>query len=248
MTSRAAVITGGASGIGYAAAEHLARAGHRIGLLDVNGALAATAAGELRSGGAEAVSVQVDVTDRAAMVAAIDEVRTAFGPIGIVVTSAGIDESAAVTDITAESWARVLDVNLTGTFNAIQPVVGDMKAAGWGRIVTISSQAAQSGAPMMAHYAASKGAVISLTKSLAFELSGEGITANTIPPSIIDTPMAQEGVQAGVIPDLEVLATMTLVRRVGTPNDVAAACAFLCSDDAGFITGQIIGVNGGMYM
>jgi 2-hydroxycyclohexanecarboxyl-CoA dehydrogenase len=248
MTSRVAVITGGASGIGFAVAEHLVRAGHRIGLLDLDGERASKAADELRVGGAEVVSVEVDVTDRVAVASAVDLVRTAFGPIGIVVTSAGIDESAAVTDITEESWARVLDVNLTGTFYAIQPVVADMKAAGWGRIVTISSQAAQSGAPMMAHYAASKGGVISLTKSLAYELSGDGITANTIPPSIIDTPMAQEGVRAGVIPDLDVLATMTLVRRIGTPNDVAAACAFLCSDDAGFITGQLIGVNGGMYM
>jgi 2-hydroxycyclohexanecarboxyl-CoA dehydrogenase len=248
VTNRAAVITGGASGIGLGVAQHLARCGHRIGLLDLNGEAAIKAATQLRADGADAIGVQADVTDRQRVAAALDEIRQEFGPIGIVVTSAGIDENAAFADITAEAWARVLDVNLTGTFNAIQPAVPDMKAAGWGRIVTISSLAAQSGAPMMAHYAASKGGVISLTKALAFELAAEGITANTIPPSIIDTPMAREGVKAGVIPDLDTMAALTLVQRLGTPEDVGAACAFLCSDAAGFITGQTIGVNGGMRM
>ena len=248
MTNRVAVITGGASGVGLGVAEHLVRDGHRVGLLDIDGEMAIKAAAQLRADGADAIGVQADVTDRERVVAALDEVRREFGPISIVITSAGIDENAAVGDITAEAWARVLNVNLTGTFNAIQPAVPDMKAAGWGRIVTISSLAAEAGAPMMAHYAASKGGVISLTKALAFELAADGITANTIPPSIIDTPMSQQGVKAGVIPDFDTMAALTLVQRVGTPDDVGAACAFLCSEAAGFITGQIIGVNGGMRM
>jgi 2-hydroxycyclohexanecarboxyl-CoA dehydrogenase len=152
--------------------------------------------------------------------------------------------------MSVDDWERVLRVNLTGTFHCIQAALPDMLDAGWGRIVTISSTGAQSGAPGRAHYAASKGGVIALTKSLALELAPKGITVNTIPPSIIDTPMAREGGKHGDVPGggVEALAAMTPVGRVGIPDDVAAACAFLCSDDAGFITGQQIGVNGGWYL
>jgi NAD(P)-dependent dehydrogenase (short-subunit alcohol dehydrogenase family) len=123
-----------------------------------------------------------------------------------------------------------------------------MIAAGWGRIVTISSSSAQSGAPRMAHYVASKGGVIGLTKALAVELGGHGITVNTIPPGAIDTPMSQRAQTTGSLPDSEVIARMIPVRRMGTPDDVAAACAFLCSDDASYITGQQINLNGGRYV
>ncbi len=164
------------------------------------------------------------------------------------VTSAGLDEFSPFTDITAESWERVLRVNLTGTFHCLQAVVPDMLAAGWGRIVTISSSSAQSGAAKMAHYVASKGGVIGLTKALAVELAPHGITVNTIPPAIIDTPMARRAEAAGDVPSIDVIAKATPVRRAGTPDDVAAACAYLCSDEAGYVTGQQIGVNGGWYL
>jgi 2-hydroxycyclohexanecarboxyl-CoA dehydrogenase len=245
---RVAVITGGASGIGLASAEHLAQAGHRVALLDQQGDLAEKSAKELRNNGYSVIGGQVDVTDRGAVDAALANVRSEFGSIDVIVTSAGIDGDVPFVDITLEAWNRLIEVNLTGTFNAIQAVVPDMIEKGWGRIITISSSSAQSGAPNRAHYVASKGGVIALTKALAFELSPLGITANTIPPSIIDTPMAQNGVKTGVVPDLDALATMTPVRRTGTPDDVAAAAAFLASDHAGFITGQIIGVNGGWYL
>jgi NAD(P)-dependent dehydrogenase (short-subunit alcohol dehydrogenase family) len=164
------------------------------------------------------------------------------------VTSAGIEAFTAVTDITAEQWDRILAVNLTGTFHCVQAAIPDMRESGWGRIITISSSSAQSGAPKMAHYAASKGGVIALTKALAVELAREGITVNTIPPSIIDTPMARHAEEAGDFPGVDTIASMTPVGRAGTPDDIAAACAFLCSEDAGFITGQLIGVNGGWYI
>src|SRR4029077_13048534 len=118
----------------------------------------------------------------------------------------------------------------------------------WGRIVIISSSSAQSGAPNRAHYVASKGGLIALTKALSYEFAPKGITVNTIPPSIIDTPMARAAEAAGYFPGVEAIAMMTPVGRAGIPADIAAACAFLCSDDAGFITGQQIGVNGGWYM
>jgi NAD(P)-dependent dehydrogenase (short-subunit alcohol dehydrogenase family) len=120
--------------------------------------------------------------------------------------------------------------------------------AGWGRIVTISSSSAQSGAPNMAHYAASKGGVISLTKTLAVELARRGITVNTIPPSLVDTPMARKAEAAGDFPGVDVVGPMVPLGRAGTPADIAAACSFLCSDGGSYITGQVIGVNGGMYI
>jgi NAD(P)-dependent dehydrogenase (short-subunit alcohol dehydrogenase family) len=119
---------------------------------------------------------------------------------------------------------------------------------GWGRIVTISSSSAQSGAPRMAHYVASKGGVIGLTKALAVELGPHGITVNTIPPGSIETPMTSRAEASGNLPSIEVIAKMIPVRRTGTPDDIAAACAFLCSEDAGYITGQQINLNGGRYL
>ena len=138
-------------------------------------------------------------------------------------------------------------MNLTGTFLCIQAVVPEMLTAKWGRVVTISSSSAQSGAPRMAHYVASKAGVIGLTKALAVDLAPHGITVNTIPPSIIDTPMARHAEARGLM-NIDAVAGMTPVRRAGTPDDIGATCAFLCSDQAGFITGQQIGVNGGWYL
>jgi 2-hydroxycyclohexanecarboxyl-CoA dehydrogenase len=138
-------------------------------------------------------------------------------------------------------------VNLTGTFSCIQAALPDMVAAGWGRIVTISSSSAQSGAPYMAHYSASKGGVIGMTKALARELASSNITVNTIPPSLVDTPMARDAEARGLV-SVDAMAAAVPLGRAGTPDDIAAACAFLCSDDGSYITGQIIGVNGGMYI
>jgi NAD(P)-dependent dehydrogenase (short-subunit alcohol dehydrogenase family) len=171
-----------------------------------------------------------------------------LGSVTIVVTSAGIESFDSVLDITPEKWDRILAVNLTGTFDCIRLAVPDMIAANWGRIVTISSSSAQSGAPNMAHYVASKGGVIGLTKALARELASYGITANTIPPTIVDTPMARKAEAAGDVPNVDVMGRMVPLGRAGTPEDIAAACSFLCSEHAGYITGQVIGVNGGMYI
>ena len=165
------------------------------------------------------------------------------------VTSAGLDSFEPFTDITIESWKRVLDVNLTGTFHCLQAAVPDMLKARWGRMVTISSSSAQSGAPRMAHYVASKGGVIGLTKALALELAPHGITVNTIPPGMIDTPMLRRAEAGGDIGKIDKIAPrMIPVGRAGTPEDIAAVCGFLCSDEAGYITGQVIGVNGGMVL
>ena len=248
-TRRVAVVTGAASGMGLAIARHLAARGDRVGLLDLQGEAALRAAGELRESGATAIGVEADVTDRGAVDAALDKVRAELGPIAIVVTGAGLDAFERFTDITVESWERVLAVNLTGTFHCLQAAVPDMLAARWGRMVTIASSSAQSGAPRMAHYVASKAGVIGLTKALALDLARHGITVNCIPPGIIDTPMLRRAEASGDVGNIEKLAPrMIPVGRAGTPEDIAATCAFLCSDEASFITGQVVGVNGGMVL
>jgi 2-hydroxycyclohexanecarboxyl-CoA dehydrogenase len=245
---RVAVVTGGASGMGLAIAQRLARDDRRVAVLDLDGDAAERAADDLRTNGAQAVASAVDVSERAAVDDALAKVRSELGPIEIMVTSAGLDEFTPFTEIKPDAWDRILAVNLTGTFHCLQAAVPDMIAGGWGRIVTISSSSAQSGAPRMAHYVASKGGVIGLTKALAVELGPHGITVNTIPPGAIDTPMSQRAQATGDLPGSDVIARIIPVGRTGTPEDIAAACAFLCSDEAGYITGQQINLNGGRYL
>lgn len=242
---RVAVVTGGASGIGLAVARRLAAGADRVGILDIDGVGAEQAAADIEAGGGRAIGCRVDVADRASVDAALDAVRAEYGPILIMVTSAGIAPFERFLDISPESWAHTIEVNLTGTFHCLQAVIPDMVAAGWGRIVTISSSSAQQGAPRMGHYSASKGGVIALTRSLAKEFGTKGITVNTIPPSMIDTPMSRHSQEVGDLPDTAMLAARIPVGRVGTSEDIAAAAVFLCSDDAGYITGQTFGVNGG---
>ena len=242
---RVAVVTGAASGMGLVTAQQLAARGDRVALFDINGDAVEQAAADLRTTGAQAIGCVVDVADRASVDAGLATARAEFGPVEIIVTSAGIAPFETFTDITLESWKRVMEVNLTGTFHCLQAVIPDMVAGGWGRIVTISSSSAQQGAPRMAHYAASKGGVIALTRALAREYGRSGITANTVPPSSIDTPMQRHSQEIGDLPGTDFLEKRVPVGRVGQAEDVAAACVFLCSEEAGFITGQVIGVNGG---
>lgn len=235
--------------MGLAIARHLAARGDHVALLDLKGEAALRAARDLQKTGATAIAVEADVSDRGAIDAALDRVRAQLGPIRIMITAAGLDSFERFTEITGESWHRVLGVNLTGTFHCLQAVVPDMIEARWGRMVTISSSSAQSGAVRMAHYVASKGGVIALTKALALELAPHGITVNTIPPGMIDTPMLRRAEADGDLPNLAKLASrMVPVGRTGAPEEIAAACGFLCSDEAAFITGQVIGVNGGMVV
>jgi 2-hydroxycyclohexanecarboxyl-CoA dehydrogenase len=248
MSGRVAVVTGAASGIGLGVGNRLAADGIAVALLDRDDAGVTRAADALTGAGHAAVGHAVDVADRVQLERVFSDVRQALGPITILVTSAGIESFDAVADITPEKWDRILAVNLTGTFTCMQLAVPDMAAEGWGRIVTISSSSAQSGAPHMAHYVASKGGVIGLTKAFAREFASQGITVNTIPPTIVDTPMARNAAGVGNVPSIDVMGSMVPTGRAGTPEDIAAACAFLCSEEAGYITGQLIGVNGGMYI
>ena len=189
----------------------------------------------------------MDIADRASVTAGFEQIRAELGPVEIFVASAGIEKFTPLLEISPEEWDRIVAVNLTGTFSCVQAAVADMLAAGWGRIVTIASSSAQSGAPRMAHYSASKGGVISLTKSLAVELARSGITVNAISPSLVDTPMARKAEAAGDFIGVDVVAPMVPLGRAGTPDDIATACTYLCGEDL-YTTGQILGVNGGMYI
>jgi 2-hydroxycyclohexanecarboxyl-CoA dehydrogenase len=245
--SRVAVVTGGGSGMGRATCLQLAEAGRRVAVLDINAAAATAVAQEITSAGGSATAVAVDVSDRAAIEAALGEVRSALGPVEIMVTSAGIEGFERFLDITAEAWDRMIAVNLTGTFHCLQAAVPDMIDAGWGRIVTISSSSAQSGTRNMSHYVASKGGVVAFTKALALDLASHQITVNTIPPGVIDTPMMRRPIDAGTM-NVDAVIARAPLGRLGTPEDIAAACVFLCSEEAGYITGQQINVNGGWYL
>jgi NAD(P)-dependent dehydrogenase (short-subunit alcohol dehydrogenase family) len=248
MSSRVAVVTGAASGIGLGIARRLAEDGHAVALLDRDGPGTEKAAAELSGRGLRAVAYQVDVADRPGLELVFGRVRQDLGPVTVLATSAGIESFDAALDITPEKWDHLLAVNLTGTFTCMQLAVSDMIAEGWGRIVTISSSSAQSGAPNMAHYVASKGGVIGLTKAFAREFASQGITVNTIPPTLVDTPMARKAEGAGDVPSIDTMGKMVPLGRAGKPDDIAAMCGFLCSEDAGYITGQVVGVNGGMYI
>jgi 2-hydroxycyclohexanecarboxyl-CoA dehydrogenase len=243
--SRVAVVTGGASGLGLAICQHLAAQDVRVAVLDVDEDAAEKAAMGLAGTGGRSMGVAVDVADRTAVGAAFDQVRAELGQIKVLVTSAAVSGFAAFEEISVEDWERTFRVNVSGTFHCLQLALPDMVEAGWGRIVTISSAAGQTGSRRQGHYAASKGAVIALTKTVALEYAGRGITANTVPPFVVDTPMLRAAQSAGNLPAGEVLARATPMGRLGNPDDVAATCAFLCSDAAGYVTGQVIGVNGG---
>jgi 2-hydroxycyclohexanecarboxyl-CoA dehydrogenase len=216
--------------------------------LDIDGEGAQRVSEDLRADGVAAVAAAVDVSDRAAVEEAFAKVRTELGPVHILVTSAGAVDFAPFIEITLDAWERLIAVNLTGTFHCCQVAVPDMIDAGWGRIVMISSSSAQRGSPKMAHYAASKGALLSLTKSLAREYGPVGITVNNVPPSGIETPMQYQGQAAGHLPSNEQMAEGIPVGHLGTGDDIAAAVGFLCSEQAGFITGQTLGVNGGQVL
>ena len=230
---KTALVTGGASGIGRAIASRLRCDGHQVAVIDL-------------SPTDEGHSFVADVTDRTQVDAAADAVRDSFGSIGVLVNAAGLERFKRFTNLSFDDWSRVVDVNLNGVFHTIQAVLPDMVDAGWGRIVNISSSSTHSGQPFMSAYVAAKSAVNGLTKSLALEYGPSGITVNGVAPGFVDTPMLRSAEERQLLGGtIEEHIERTPVRRVGRPEDIAAACAFLISDEAGYITGQILGVNGG---
>ena len=229
---KTALVTGGSSGIGAAIADRLRSDGYHVATVDLNPADTHH-------------SYLADVTDRAQIDAALAEIRTALGPVTILVNAAGKEVFRRFANISFDKWRKIIDINLHGVFHTTQAVLPDMVEAGWGRIVNISSSSTHSGAPFMSAYVAAKSGVNGLTKSLALEYGPAGITVNAVPPGFVDTPMLRASAEQGNLGSIEEAIKRTPVGRMGKPEDIAAACAFFISEEAGYITGQILGVNGG---
>lgn len=244
--ARTALVTGAAGGMGEATARRLASEGRKVAILDIDGEGAECVAAEIGRAGGTALAVVADVSDRAAIDSALHEIRGALGPVTILVNNAAVENFCPFADIDEANWDRVMDVNLKGVFLLTKAVLPDMIAAGWGRIVNISAYGAQLGATEMAHYTASKGGVIAMTRSLGVELGRHGITVNSVSPGFIDTPMARRAIEGGrfSVTAEEIVAAYP-IPRLGRPEEIAAACCFLASDDASYITSQVLGVNGG---
>jgi 2-hydroxycyclohexanecarboxyl-CoA dehydrogenase len=243
--SKTALVTGAAAGIGRACSLRLAREGIAVGVLDLNLDGCKQVVAEIQAAGGKAIALQGSIADRSQITAAVNTLREAFGPVTIVVNNAGISNFISFEELTENDWHKMMEINVIGTFIVTQVCLPDMKAAKWGRVVNISSSSAQSGSVDQVHYSASKGAVISMTRSLAQALGPYGVTVNNIPPgSVMQTIMSEANRSRFTMPP-EKLAQSLPVRRLGIPDDIANACAWLCSEDTGYVTGQTIGVNGG---
>ena len=229
---KTALVTGGGSGIGAAVAHRLRIDGYNVATIDLNPS-------------DTEYSYIADVTDRDQVDAALTEIRGALGPVTILVNAAGKEVFRRFANISFDEWRTIIDINLHGVFHTTQAVLPDMVEAGWGRIVNISSSSTHSGAPFMSAYVAAKSGVNGLTKSLALEYGPAGITVNAVPPGFIDTPMLRNSAAQGNLGSIDEAIKRTPVGRMGKPEDIAAACAFFISEEAGYITGQILGVNGG---
>jgi 2-hydroxycyclohexanecarboxyl-CoA dehydrogenase len=247
LAGKNVIVTGAASGIGLATAQRFAREGANVAVWDVNEDGAKRAATELQALGVKAIGNRVDVSSRKDANAAVERFHAAIGQVNVLVNNAGITLFQPFMETTEDMWDRVMTINLKSMLVCTQAVLPDMLAAKWGRIINVSSSSAQSGSARMTAYAASKGGVIGFTKALAQELAATGITVNNVPPGFVDTPMLRgEGV-AGMGASVDAVAARSPMGRPGRPENMAAAIAFLASDDADYITGHTLSVNGGRY-
>lgn len=243
LTGKVAIVTGGGSGIGRACSIQLARDGAAVSVWDLNGDGAKATVEMIEKEGGRAIACVGDAADAKQIAASLERTRSELGPVTILVNNAGITAFTGFRDIDEDAWDRMMRVNLKGPYLCTHAVIGDMLDAGWGRIINISSSSAQTGAPGMAHYAASKGGVIGFTKALAMEYAPTGITVNNIPPGFVHTPM----LDASPV-NIEAAAAMAPMKRPGKPEDIAAACSYLASEAANYVTGHTLSVNGGRYL
>ena len=242
--NRIALVTGASRGIGRACALELAKAGAKVALAARHEEKLEEVAAEIRTAGGEAFVVSIDLASQDSIKAGVSRVAKEFGRVDILVNNAGMTKDGLALRMRADDWNLVLQTNLTGAFFCIQQVISPMMRERWGRIVNISSVVGEAGNAGQANYVASKAGLIGLTKSLAQELGSRNITVNAVAPGFIDTDMT------AVLKDehkVKIVESIPL-GRMGTAPDVAAAVRFLCSDEAGYITGNVIDVNGGMYM
>jgi NAD(P)-dependent dehydrogenase (short-subunit alcohol dehydrogenase family) len=246
LVGRTAVVTGGASGIGRSICLHLARAGADVAVLDLDLAGGERVAAELAALGRRALTLEVDVAQAASVGSARERVHAALGRVHILVNDAGIAGFAPLLQMTEEAWDRMIAVHLKGTFNCTRAFLPDMVEAGWGRVINISSVAGLRGGPNLAHYAAAKAGILGFTKALAIEVGAHGVTVNAVAPGLVDTPMLR---RSGWTDEMSAAAIRQApIKRIGEPDDVAAACAFLASSAASFFTGQVLSPNGGGHL
>lgn len=238
-----AVVTGAARGLGRAIALRLAADGHAVSVWDLNGDGAEETAALIRAAGGKAIAVQGNSANADDIARAVELTRQQLGPITVLVNNAALSPFLKFEDITEQIWDDLMAINMKGPFLCCKAIIPDMLAAGWGRIINISSSSAQSGSAFHAHYAASKGGVIGLTKGLAMEYAAHGITVNNVPPGFVNT----EGLRESPV-DVDGFSPMTPMKRPGRPENIAAAVAFLATDDADYITGHTLSVNGGRYL
>jgi 3-oxoacyl-[acyl-carrier protein] reductase len=243
LTGRVAIVTGASRGIGRAIARGLASRGAAV-VAAARGDHAAAVVGEITAAGGRAEAASVDVTDRASVDALVGGALARLGRIDILVNNAGIARDQLLLRMKAEDWDAVLATNLTAAFACTQAVLRPMIKQHGGRIISISSVVGQAGNPGQANYAASKAGLIGFSKALALEVASRGVTVNVVAPGLIDTDMTR-GIAAGA---QETWVAKIPLGRLGTPEDVAAAVCFLASDEASYITGQVLAVNGGMYL
>jgi len=241
-TKKVAVVTGAARGLGRAIALKLARDGAAVSVWDLNLEGAQETARLIQEEGGVAIACTGNSANAADIAAAAEKTRAELGPISILVNNAALSPFCKFEDMTEDIWDSLLAINLKGPFLCCQAILPDMVAANWGRIINISSSSAQTGSAGQTHYAASKAGLIGFTKSLAQEYATKGITVNNVPPGFVNT----EGLQEAPV-DVDAFALTTPMKRAGRPENIAAAVAFLASDDADYITGHTLSVNGGRY-
>lgn len=244
LDGKTALVTGGCSGIGRAIAELYAKEGAKVGIIDLDATKAQATAKELAAHGGQSAGAAADVADEPAVEAAIASIVEALGDIDILVNNAGIDTTHEVDGMPTAMWDRMVDVHMKGTFICTRAVLPAMKRKGWGRIINLSSQLAHKGGRSMAHYCAAKAGIMGFTKSLAYEVAPFGITANTINPGPVDTPLLR------ALPKdwLEMKMGELPIGRFGRVEEVAPAALLLASDEGSFFVGASLNMNGGDYM
>jgi 2-hydroxycyclohexanecarboxyl-CoA dehydrogenase len=250
MDTPVALVTGGARGIGRAIALALAADGRAVAVADLLSDGASTTAEEAAALGVPAIGVTLDVTDPASVAAAVERARSELGPVGVLVNNAGWDELRPFLETDEEFWQRVVDINFMGVLRMTKAVLPAMVEAGWGRVVNIASDAGRVGSSLESVYSGAKAGTIGFTKTIAREVARAGVTANTVCPGPTRTPLLGEMAGAGEAGEKLVarLERAVPMRRLGEPDDVAAAVAFLASERAGYITGQTLSVSGGLTM